>query len=552
MFIENVAKLISLPGIQAWLGFVAIGVWVMYTLHLQYKAWIAHAKRLHEKVMMSCTASVAVLGISWYLWTVHRLPLITLGWQTISGMRVVYKSILSILSDRLVASVSHWIILVWLVSISVRLWNNNKKDLAKMVSEPGCSSSITSVTTEDQKTTVVVNVTAMDRVEEMLRKLVHLIPHRDLNAIPIPMDEAQSSKDSLKTAERVITSNNAYITRDEFFLLEAKLDHLTMLFLSENEKFAPDKTEDVNGETSGASKDTEVHSEEKDEVRAVYAVQAIKTSKKRRHGRGQTGEEQPAKNTSGLTAEELSEFAGKNYDEIIAELQRRKTQKPAENKLPEYLTDEEKAIGKSSLAALARQWRVNSGLELRAADYLEIGILNEELAEMPRKFTQEIIRVRRRGDLIKRLTEEGKKVSVCPTCEKVVTSNQPHTCWKTNWTVGTRKKCSPAETTMVLSQTGRGNIQIKQHTEVDSKKVNTELQKMRQLQIMADERLRASIPQLKTPISIGLTEEAKPVAKEATDPEDVVIVVDAVLAPTVANAIMRKNLPVSGTHLPAG
>ena len=59
--------------------------------------------------------------------------------------------------------------------------------------------------------------------------------------------------------------------------------------------------------------------------------------------------------------------------------------------MPIYLSKAEREMGKTSLAALDRSWRLTAGQPLRATNYIEIGALSDEQAVLLRYLVRQLI-----------------------------------------------------------------------------------------------------------------------------------------------------------------
>ena len=462
---------------------------------------------------------------------------------------VTYSTTASIVLALQNAPPPQWITTVCLVLILFGLWSHASKNLSKLVSKPGGSSNATHGCTEDHRPSMVVNVAAMDRLEGMLSRLFGANKETqgkdEVNGL---LERFTKLMDSLERTRRAVHFSDETLLKEEVAALSGRIDHLTMLFLAQPNAEESKERDTAHGNSDRPSRKDEDHIGQR-KVPVVHAVHAWSSQGNKRRPRADSGSEGETSQVPPLTAEDLIKYAGKSLDQVIQDLQRRTAETQVVERAPEHLTELEKEIGKKSLAALARQWKMAYKGDLNPGDYLEIGVLTDEQTDMPRRLIQELIRVRKRADLIQRLISEGKKILDCQTCGRIVPANKHHACVRTGLTVGTRKGGVPGEKRMIVSQTGRGGIHITQQAEVDTKRLNVELQKLRQFQIMEEERAKATIPeaarvhkQLERDVAQAETSDT-----ECTEP---VVMVDDTLAPSLVNAVMRGNFPQAGDASP--
>jgi hypothetical protein len=401
--------------------------------------------------------------------------------------------------------------LLGLVLISAKFWGKDVLRLLKLVSKPGSSSSVAKDI--DSRVSLVVNAATKEGAEEVLSKLLDMQAkprsQEDLNALlhrTLQLLENQSKPTVVPGRQ---SSNSP--SRDEFNALEEKIDHLTMLYLAQAEPTPSAKhgamQQGLNGEFLRNDPETGGVSE----APAVHSAQVKRDTGRKRHFGARVKNHKGAPEAT-LTTEDLSQFAGKSLTEIIDVLKERLRESVVQP-LPEYLTDDEKAKAKTSLASLARDWKEQSKKKLHPGDYIEIGTLTDAEAELPRRHVQEFIGIRRKADMVKRLTGEGKKVYECSICKRVLTGTKPHSCIKTNWTVGGRKKGTPEGNKMVISQTGTGNIQISKRTELDTEALNAQLRGLMHLQMLAEERRKTGVNNLSPPPAETMAEHLTPIVE---------------------------------------
>ena len=174
-----------------------------------------------------------------------------------------------------------------------------------------------------------------------------------------------------------------------------------------------------------------------------------------------------------LTAMELTEFTGKTPQEVIAELSRRQKEKINEDRLPKKLTEAERKLARTSLAALDRQWRIRAGWEIKTTDFQEIGQLNDAQLELPRTLILQLIRSRRRDNFIERMNTEGREVLRCTNYSQLYPADRDHNCFTAaGWARPAKKDGIPATREMLVTQTGKGGIRIRQQVGVDADKLN--------------------------------------------------------------------------------
>jgi hypothetical protein len=189
-----------------------------------------------------------------------------------------------------------------------------------------------------------------------------------------------------------------------------------------------------------------------------------------------------------LTREDLDGFIGKTQQEIVTELHNREKQRRDKDKMPEYLTDVEKKLARTSLASLDRQWRLKAGWKLKPTDYIEIGQLVEEQLELPRNLVLRIIRNRRADDFTERMKVEGREVVRCDKCRRLYPVDSVHNCFvAAGWSKPAKRDGVPATREMVITQTGRGGIQIRQQVGVDADKLNDNYKRMAEYKLVLND-----------------------------------------------------------------
>jgi hypothetical protein len=180
-----------------------------------------------------------------------------------------------------------------------------------------------------------------------------------------------------------------------------------------------------------------------------------------------------------MTKEDVEKFIGKPQQEVAFEINRRERERREGARLPYYLTESEIELARASLAVLDRQWRMKAGLKIRAIDFIEIGNLTEEQLKLPRHLIRQLIRTRRTENFVERMREEGRETIRCGKCQRLYPADTTHNCFVAGgWSSNILREGVPATKEMVITQTGRGGIQIKQQIGLDAKRLNENYKKL--------------------------------------------------------------------------
>jgi hypothetical protein len=189
-----------------------------------------------------------------------------------------------------------------------------------------------------------------------------------------------------------------------------------------------------------------------------------------------------------MTPEDVQSFIGKTQQEVVIALNNREKERREQDRLPAYLTEAEKNLARKSLATLDRQWRMKAGWKLKHTDYIEIGHLTEEQLQLPRNLVLRTIRNRRADSFIEQLKIQGREAARCPTCRKLYPMDSVHNCFvAAGWSKPAKRDGVPATREMLITQTGRGGIQIRQQVGVDAEKLNENYKKITEYKMTLDD-----------------------------------------------------------------
>lgn len=378
--------------------------------------------------------------------------------------------------------------------------------------------------TVEQNAAIMVNAAAMNRIEDSIRRL-------------LSPGQQRPPQDNKRSSGRKESSNEEHA-----FLLK-RLDQLEGLLAA---RVAAKDLTQTGIDSSFSSLVDDGYESDDGMVPHVHVIQVKKGSHKRARKENKTPDViNEGQKESGLSAEDLAKFIGKDLPEVVKSLNQQLAASRAAKRLPEYLTEDEKEKGKENLANLVREWKLANEYELGPFDYFDIGVLDNETADLPRRAVWDIVRTRKNKDKIRRLRGAGKVVTECETCGKAIVGNQTHQCLKTTWTFGGKKKAGPTEKKLLVSQTGHGNINISQHTEYDHQKIDTEYKKMRELQILANERARIDNSSPATACPATEMRDTTPAA-EKPDGKNTTVQVDSVLIENALKALLQGNFRFSG------
>jgi hypothetical protein len=187
-----------------------------------------------------------------------------------------------------------------------------------------------------------------------------------------------------------------------------------------------------------------------------------------------------------FTKEMLDEFVGKSQEDIAKEFTRRERERRDEQKEPEYLTDNEKTMGATSLSALDRLWRQKAGYQIKVSDHIEIGNLTSDQLELPRHNIRTLIRNRRAAEFIARMKADGRQLNRCEKCLQLYPVDGVHNCFfAAGWSRQTKKDGLPADKGILFSQHGKGGVSVRPRTAINADKINTNYRKMVQYKMVA-------------------------------------------------------------------
>jgi hypothetical protein len=188
------------------------------------------------------------------------------------------------------------------------------------------------------------------------------------------------------------------------------------------------------------------------------------------------------------TEQDLQQFVGKPLAEIAAKVSIQERDRKLALKTPEFLTEIEKETGKISLSTLDRQWRELAGWKIKPTDYIEIGTLNNEQVNLPRTLVRRIIRDRRAQDFMDRMREEGRETVKCEKCHRLYPADGNHNCFiASGWSSTKQRDGLPVTKQMVISQMGKGGIQIRPTVGVNAERLNENFQKLARFKLVLDD-----------------------------------------------------------------
>lgn len=196
--------------------------------------------------------------------------------------------------------------------------------------------------------------------------------------------------------------------------------------------------------------------------------------------------EESSGDNKGLTEKEVIEMIGKTKNELLREFREELRAEALSKREPFYLTAEEVALAMKDLAELDRQWRQGRRLPLRDSDYRPIGALTAEQAQLQRREVREIIKARRDEDFANRMRDSGRPVMRCTNCNRQFLVERGHRCYVAQWKIETPKGPLPLDRKIVISQTGKGAIQMKPVTQVDPTRVDETLKRIQNYKLVHD------------------------------------------------------------------
>ena len=531
-----------LASMQGWLGLVCVGVWLCLALQAQYQKWFKTAKYWYEQVLFSVVGSFTVFVFTVIIWTQYRVSLFAIFNQFINVGSVIIHLFTPLLGHVAQQNCVVWILLVGLVTTLIGRRRFTNVILLLLGAAPGNSSETKVHTTEEETNNVAINIAGLRPLTQALKDL---LGSNSAERIP----KVQNDTDNLMTCleamfQKYSDTNKKTETMSEHLSnyneLKTEMNHLKMLLFARDRPMASMQVKEANNQEEKRENKTE----EEALSWKIAEVQAIQSKEHAEKTTTQT-KNPPLKEIADSEVSEVLEELKKQYDgdidKLLSLVNRKRREEKSANQLPEYLTPEERQLGKQDLAQLDREWKNITGREIRASDYLSIGVLDTTQVQQPRKLIQEIISIRRRNAYFERMIKEGKQVSECENCNRKIVNGQNHHCIATSWKFATRKRGVPAEHRVIVSQSNRGNIQIAKPLQVNEKKLCQELDKMRSHQLLAAERKNYSTE--KTSGNTEVIEEKEvfiPLESQQNN-EDELMAINTVLAPSLSSAIMRRN-----------
>lgn len=252
-------------------------------------------------------------------------------------------------------------------------------------------------------------------------------------------------------------------------------------------------TEEVNS-TEFVDRDGDNH------ISPVVAVARAKSGSKRpirtagSKSPPQLEESSTSNSSPVLTDRDVLAFSGKTRQELLLELQQYEKERRLQNRRPDFLLDEEKETASKSLATLDRQWRETAGWKLKPTDYQDIGILDKQQLELPRHLIVKLIRQRRTNSFVKNMTAQGKELKTCEKCSKIYLASSPHNCFViAGWSSNAKKDGIPATKDTVVTQLGKGGLQIRRVVGVNPEAVNSNYQQLARYKLVMEDQNSNSI-----------------------------------------------------------
>ena len=181
-----------------------------------------------------------------------------------------------------------------------------------------------------------------------------------------------------------------------------------------------------------------------------------------------------------LNLSALEQLKEKDVERILQTRRRRRPQ-PMRNP---FLTEEEKAIARASLAQLGKLWRSYAckekgrGFETQAWDFWDLGALTAEECNLPRSEVKYMLNTRRAPELAKRASDEGHPKYYCEECQNFKAS--PHRCVRTGWSQDTKRP--GVKRHILVQQQGKGAIQVKPALLTDTDALQKEMQHLKVVQ----------------------------------------------------------------------
>lgn len=181
-----------------------------------------------------------------------------------------------------------------------------------------------------------------------------------------------------------------------------------------------------------------------------------------------------------LNLSALEQLKEKDVERILQTRRRRRPQ-PMRNP---FLTEEEKAIARASLAQLGKLWRSYAckekgrGFETQPWDSWDLGALTAEECNLPRSEVKYMLNTRRAAELAKRASDEGRPKYYCEECQNFKAS--PHRCVRTGWSQDTKRP--GVKRHILVQQQGKGAIQVKPALLTDTDALQKEMQHLKVVQ----------------------------------------------------------------------
>ena len=194
-----------------------------------------------------------------------------------------------------------------------------------------------------------------------------------------------------------------------------------------------------------------------------------------------------------LPQELLNEMTNCSEAELLEKLRKREAERRLAERLPQFLTEEEKVL---SMDQLFRKWKIerqrrqNEQEELRISDFEPLGELTEEQKLLPRNQVARLINLRKNEVWASAMRQKGVDVLKCDVCGRLHTGE--HRCIQTPWrTEGLRN--SPITKNIILTQSPQG-VRLRAGAIIDEEQVMKEYERLRLLKEEVEARRRLVQP----------------------------------------------------------
>ena len=181
-----------------------------------------------------------------------------------------------------------------------------------------------------------------------------------------------------------------------------------------------------------------------------------------------------------IPEELLTEFSQLSESQMLDRLRQRESERREAERLPDYLTEEEKAM---TMDELFRKWKVerqrkrNEREALRIADFQPLGELTAEQKLLPRAQVARLINVRKNEVWAQAMREKGIQVLKCDVCSRLHTGQ--HQCLQTQWRMG-NGRTDQMPRNIVLTQSSQG-VRLRATPAMDEEHILKEYERLKAL-----------------------------------------------------------------------